>query len=269
VWGSQRRRPRRWTTTSVWSVNGVKRPAQRSCTASVRRRTTSPSKCLCPSLCFCWRKNKTGFQQASLWNHPQWWGCEVSKVKLGFRKNKESRYCKCSWEKKKIISNNKNSCPVAECNPEQSCEQALKLCNKLIWWEINTKSCCVEKSFLPYFLENHNLDLFLLNGILPSFLHSWLLIKMYLSMNHTDGQCKVKVTSQVKVPLTFTGSTSAVTAVRTGTTAAVWASCRARPTTSTNTCVHNVSRRRTPWRSSRRSPTRTSRACGESCGPYR
>lgn len=55
VWASQRRRPRRWTTTSVWSVNGVRRAAQRSCTASVRRRTTSPSKelqeCVCVCLC--------------------------------------------------------------------------------------------------------------------------------------------------------------------------------------------------------------------------
>lgn len=44
AWVSQRRRPRRWTTTSVWSVNGARRAAQKSCTASVRRHTMSPSK---------------------------------------------------------------------------------------------------------------------------------------------------------------------------------------------------------------------------------
>lgn len=44
VLASQRRRPRRWTTTSVWSVNEARKAAQRSCTASVRHHTTSPSK---------------------------------------------------------------------------------------------------------------------------------------------------------------------------------------------------------------------------------
>lgn len=44
VWASQKRRPKRWTTTSVWSVNEARRAAQRSCTASVRHHTTSPSK---------------------------------------------------------------------------------------------------------------------------------------------------------------------------------------------------------------------------------
>lgn len=44
AWASRKRRPRRWTTTSVWSANGASRAAPRSCTASVRRRTTSPSK---------------------------------------------------------------------------------------------------------------------------------------------------------------------------------------------------------------------------------
>lgn len=44
----------------------------------------------------------------------------------------------------------------------------------------------------------------------------------------------------------FSGFTSAVIDVRTGITVAAWESCRARPTTSTNTCARSVSRRRTP-----------------------
>lgn len=46
VWASRKRRPRRWTTTSVWSVKRVRRAARKSSTASVRLPTTSPSKCL-------------------------------------------------------------------------------------------------------------------------------------------------------------------------------------------------------------------------------
>lgn len=43
---SRKRRLRRWTTTSVWSVNRVRRAAQKSSTASVKLRMTSPSKSL-------------------------------------------------------------------------------------------------------------------------------------------------------------------------------------------------------------------------------
>ena len=61
VWASRRRRPRKWTTTSVWSVNGARRAAQRSCTASVKHHMMSLSKelqecvcvCVCASYCFC------------------------------------------------------------------------------------------------------------------------------------------------------------------------------------------------------------------------
>lgn len=45
VWASRKRRPRRWTTTSVWSAKRVRRAARRSSTASARPPMTSPSKC--------------------------------------------------------------------------------------------------------------------------------------------------------------------------------------------------------------------------------
>lgn len=45
VWASQKRRRRRWTTTSAWSVNGVRKAAQKSSTASVKLPMMSPSKC--------------------------------------------------------------------------------------------------------------------------------------------------------------------------------------------------------------------------------
>lgn len=45
VWASQKRRRRRWTTTSAWSVNGVRRAARKSSTASVKLPMMSPSKC--------------------------------------------------------------------------------------------------------------------------------------------------------------------------------------------------------------------------------
>lgn len=43
VWASPRKRPRRWTTTSVQNVNELRREAQRSSTASAELHTTSPS----------------------------------------------------------------------------------------------------------------------------------------------------------------------------------------------------------------------------------
>lgn len=43
VWASPRKRPRRWTTTSVQNVNELRREAQRSSTASAELHTTSHS----------------------------------------------------------------------------------------------------------------------------------------------------------------------------------------------------------------------------------
>lgn len=65
------------------------------------------------------------------------------------------------------------------------------------------------------------------------------------------------------------GFTSAATAARTGTTGAAWASCRARPITSICTCARSVSRRKTPWQSSRRSQTKTMRGWKEYYARYR
>lgn len=149
VWASQRRRPKKWMTTYVWSVNEARRAAQRSCTASVRHHMTSPSKELRGRVCAC--------------------------------------VCVC----------------VCMC-----------VCFVVLRWNI-------EKAVFS-------------------------------------------ITSFVS-----TGFTLVVIDVRTGTMVAVWESSKAKPITSTSTCVHNVSRLKTPWQSSRRSLKRTTKACGGSCVPYR
>lgn len=85
------------------------------------------------------------------------------------------------------------------------------------------------------------------------------------------GRCcpRTKLASFVCLFFALSGSTSAVTGARIGTTVGAWAFCKARPTTSMNTCVLSVSRRRMQWRFLHRSLTRITRACAELYVPYR
>lgn len=63
--------------------------------------------------------------------------------------------------------------------------------------------------------------------------------------------------------------TLAVTDVRTGTTGAAWASCRARQISLMSTCVPSASPQRMPWLCSVPSQIKTMRAWGGSCAPCR